>query len=154
MSSMIDLFDIIDKSLTKETYDNSKEKKLYDDLIELGHQPNRNNSKEESTLYTTLINHGKEWLSEEQLEILKQMGIYIPEKLSQEDLSAILFEELMELGHQPSQAIPEESNLYSRLVQRGAKYLTEDQLQELSNYGIYIPKAKTQDERGNQLFNE
>ena len=27
MSSMIDLFDIIDKSLTKETYDNSKEKK-------------------------------------------------------------------------------------------------------------------------------
>lgn len=26
MSSMIDLFDIIDKSLTKETYDNSKEK--------------------------------------------------------------------------------------------------------------------------------
>ena len=111
MSSMIDLFDIIDKSLTKETYDNSKEKKLYDDLIELGHQPNRNNSKEESTLYTTLINHGKEWLSEEQLEILKQMGIYIPEKLSQEDLSAILFEELMELGHQPSQAITEESNL-------------------------------------------
>ena len=154
MSSMIDLFDIIDKSLTKETYDNSKEKKLYDDLIELGHQPNRNNSKEESTLYTTLINHGKEWLSEEQLEILKQMGIYIPEKLSQEDLSAILFEELMELGHQPSQAIPEESNLYSRLVQRGAKYLTEEQLKELSNYGIYIPKAITQDERSNQLFNE
>lgn len=34
MSSMIDLFDIIDKSLTKETYDNSKEKKLYDELIE------------------------------------------------------------------------------------------------------------------------
>ena len=154
MSSMIDLFDIIDKSLTKETYDNSKAKKLYDDLIELGHQPNRNNSKEESSLYTALISHGREWLTEEQLDILKQMEIYIPEKLSQEDLSAILFEELMELGHQPSQAIPEESNLYSRLVQRGAKYLTEDQLQELSNYGIYIPKAMTQDERGNQLFNE
>ena len=154
MSSMIDLFDIIDKSLTKETYDNSKAKKLYDDLIELGHQPNRNNSKEESSLYTALISHGREWLTEEQLDILKQMEIYIPEKLSQEDLSAILFEELMELGHQPSQAIPEESNLYSRLVQRGAKYLTEEQLQELSNYGIYIPKAMTQDERGNQLFNE
>ena len=154
MSSMIDLFDIIDKSLTKETYDNSKAKKLYDDLIELGHQPNRNNSKEESALYFALITHGKEWLSEEQLEILKQIGIYIPKKLSQEDLSAILFEELIELGHQPSQAISEESNLYSRLVQRGAKYLTEEQLQELSNYGIYIPKAMTQDERGNQLFNE
>lgn len=154
MSSMIDLFDIIDKSLTKEIYESSKAKKLYNDLIELGHQPNRNNSKEESSLYTALISHGREWLTEEQLDILKQMGIYIPEKLSQEDLSAILFEELMELGHQPSQAIPEESNLYSRLVQRGAKYLTEEQLQELSNYGIYIPKAMTQDERGNQLFNE
>lgn len=53
-----------------------------------------------------------------------------------------------------SQAIPEESNLYSRLVQRGAKYLTEEQLQELSSYGIYIPKAMTLDEKGNQLFNE
>ena len=68
MSSMIDLFDIIDKSLTKETYENSKAKKLYDDLIELGHQPNRNNSKEESSLYTALISHGKEWLSDEQIE--------------------------------------------------------------------------------------
>ena len=154
MSSMIDLFDIIDKSLTKETYENSKAKKLYDDLVALGHQPNRNNSKKESALYTALISHGKEWLTEEQLEILKQIGIYIPEKLSQEDLSAILFEELMELGHQPSQTIPEESNLYSRLVQRGAKYLTQEQLKELSNYGIYIPKAMTQDERCNQLFNE
>lgn len=154
MSSMIDLFDIIDKSLTKETYENSKAKKLYNDLVALGHQPNRNNSKEESALYTALISHGKEWLTDEQIETLRQMGIYIPEKLSQEDLSAILFKELMELGHQPSQAIPEESNLYSRLVQRGAKYLTEEQLQELSNYGIYIPKAMTQDERGNQLFNE
>ena len=151
---MIDLFDIIDKSLTKETYENSKAKKLYDDLIELGHQPNRNNSKEESSLYTALISHGKEWLSDEQIETLKQMGIYIPEKLSQEDLSLILFQDLIELGHQPSQSISEESNLYSRLVQRGAKYLTKEQLQELSNYGIYIPKAMTQDERGNQLFNE
>ncbi len=154
MSSMIDLFDIIDKSLTKETYENSKAKKLYDDLVVLGHQPNRNNSKEESTLYTALINHGKEWLTEEQIETLKQMGIYIPEKLSQEDLSSILFQDLIDLGHQPSQNISEESNLYSRLVQRGAKYLTEEQLQELSNYGIYIPKTMTQDERGNQLFND
>lgn len=154
MSSMIDLFDIIDKSLTKETYENSKAKKLYDDLVVLGHQPNRNNSKEESALYTSLINHGKEWLTEEQIETLKQMGIYIPEKLSQEDLSSILFQDLIDLGHQPSQNISEESNLYSRLVQRGAKYLTEEQLQELSNYGIYIPKTMTQDERGNQLFND
>lgn len=154
MSSMIDLFDIIDKSLTKETYENSKAKKLYDDLVVLGHQPNRNNSKEESTLYTSLINHGKEWLTEEQIETLKQMGIYIPEKLSQEDLSSNLFQDLIDLGHQPSQNISEESNLYSRLVQRGAKYLTEEQLQELSNYGIYIPKTMTQDERGNQLFND
>ena len=152
MSSMIELFDIIDKSLTKETYTNSKAKKLYDDLIALGHQPNRKNSKEEAALYTALICHGKEWLTEEQLQTLKQMGIYIPEKLSQEDLSAILFEELIELGHQPSPSIPEESNLYGRLVQRGDKYLTEEQLQELSQYGIYIPKAMTQDERGNQLF--
>ena len=154
MSSMIDLFDIIDKSLTKETYENSKAKKLYNDLIELGHQPNRNNSKEESALYTALINHGKEWLSEEQLEILKQMGIYIPEKLSQEDLSAILFEELMELGHQPSQAIPEESNLYSRLVQRGAKYLTEEQLQELSKLGIKLPETKGESRESEEFFNE
>ena len=81
MSSMIDLFDIIDKSLTKETYENSKAKKLYNDLIELGHQPNRNNSKEESALYNALINHGKEWLTEERLDILRKMGIYIPEKI-------------------------------------------------------------------------
>lgn len=154
MSSMIDLFDIIDKSLTKETYENSKAKKLYNDLIELGHQPNRNNSKEESALYTALINHGKEWLTEERLDILRQMGIYIPEKLSQEDLSAILFEELMELGHQPSQAIPEESNLYSRLVQRGAKYLTEEQLQELSKLGIKLPETKGESRESEEFFNE
>ena len=65
-----------------------------------------------------------------------------------------LYDDLVALGHQPSQTIPEESNLYSRLVQRGAKYLTQEQLKELSNYGIYIPKAMTQDERCNQLFNE
>ncbi len=154
MSSMIELFDIIDKAITKETYESSKAKKLFDDLVALGHQPNRRNSKEESALYTALLNHGKEWLTKEKLEILQQMGIYIPKKLSQEDLSAILYEELIELGHQPSQSVPEEFNLYSRLVQRGARYLTEEQLQELSKYGIYIPKQMTYDERSNQLFNE
>lgn len=156
MSSMIDLFDIIDKSLTKETYENSKAKKLYNDLIELGHQPNRNNSKEESALYTALINHGKEWLTEERLDILRQMGIYIPEKLSQEDLSAILFEELMELGHQPARASKDkvEANLYGRLQRHGREWLTDEQLLELSKLGIKLPETKDESRESEEFFNE
>lgn len=154
MSSMIDLINVIDKSLNRDTFRNSKAKKLFADLIALGHQPNRNNSKYEASLYTALISHGREWFSEEQLTVLNQLGIYIPKKLDQEDLSLILFNDLKELGHQPSQSVDDEKNLYSRLVQRGSKYLTEEQLKELSRFGIYIPQEKTKDERGEQLFNE
>ena len=154
MSSMIDLLNSLSKCITKETIEQSKAKKLYDDLLKLGHQPNRNTSKYESSLYTALINHGREWLTEEQLANLGQCGIYIPQQLSQEDLGLILFDDLMTLGHQPSQNIEEEQRLYSRLVQRGEKFLSQEQLEELAKYGIYVPKAITSEERGNQLYNE
>lgn len=75
MSSMIDLLNSLSKCITKETIEQSKAKKLYDDLLKLGHQPNRNTSKYESSLYTALINHGREWLTEEQLANLGQCGI-------------------------------------------------------------------------------
>ena len=154
MSSVIDLLSSLSKCITKETIEQSKAKKLYDDLLKLGHQPNRNNSKYESSLYTALINHGREWLTEEQLVTLGQYGIYIPQQLSQEDLGLILFDDLMTLGHQPSQNIKEEQNLYGRLASRGEKFLSQEQLEELAKYGIYIPKAITTEERGNQLYED
>lgn len=154
MSSMIDLLSSLSKCITKETIEQSKAKKLYDDLLKLGHQPNRNISKYESSLYTALINHGREWLTEEQLVTLGQYGIYIPQQLSQEDLGLILFDDLMTLGHQPSQNIKEEQSLYGRLAQRGEKFLSQEQLEELAKYGIYIPKAITAEERGNQLYED
>ena len=154
MSSMIDLLSSLSKCITKETIEQSKAKKLYDDLMKLGHQPNRNASKYESSLYTALINHGREWLTEEQLVTLGQYGIYIPQQLSQEDLGLILFDDLMTLGHQPSQNIKEEQNLYGRLASRGEKFLSQEQLEELAKYGIYIPKAIPTEERGNQLYEE
>ena len=154
MSSMIDLLSSLSKCITKETIEQSKAKKLYDDLLKLGHQPNRNTSKYESSLYTALINHGREWLTEVQLVTLGQYGIYIPRQLSQEDLGLILFDDLMTLGHQPSQNIKEEQNLYGRLASRGEKFLSQEQLEELAKYGIYIPKAITTEERGNQLYED
>ena len=154
MSSMIDLLSSLSKCITKETIEQSKAKKLYDDLLKLGHQPNRNTSKYESSLYTALINHGREWLTEVQLVTLGQYGIYIPRQLSQEDLGLILFDDLMTLGHQPSQNIKEEQNLYGRLASRGEKFLSQEQLEELDKYGIYIPKAITTEERGNQLYED
>lgn len=152
MSSMIDLFDIIDKSLTKETYENSKAKKLYNDLIELGHQPNRNNSKEESALYTALINHGKEWLTEEQLQELSKLGIKLPETKGESRESEEFFNELMLLGHQPKKSNPEETSLYRKLQRRGSTLLTPEQRERLSQLGIAVPVRLEQSDYIEQAF--
>lgn len=155
MSSMIDLFDIIDKSLTKETYENSKAKKLYDDLIELGHQPSQSIS-EESNLYSRLVQRGAKYLTKEQLQELSNYGIYIPKAMTQDERGNQLFNELVQFGHQPAGTSKDkaEVNLYGRLQRHGKEWLTEEQLLELSKLGISLPKTKDESRESEEFFNE
>lgn len=155
MSSMIDLFDIIDKSLTKETYENSKAKKLYNDLIELGHQPSQA-IPEESNLYSRLVQRGAKYLTEEQLQELSNYGIYIPKAKTQDERGNQLFNELVQFGHQPARASKDkvEVNLYGRLQRHGREWLTEEQLQELSKLGIKLPETKGESRESEEFFNE
>lgn len=155
MSSMIDLFDIIDKSLTKETYENSKAKKLYNDLIELGHQPSQA-IPEESNLYSRLVQRGAKYLTEEQLQELSNYGIYIPKAMTQDERGNQLFNELVQFGHQPARASKDkvEANLYGRLQRHGREWLTDEQLLELSKLGIKLPETKDESRESEEFFNE
>lgn len=153
-ADFISILSSIDSKLTNEKFLESKGKQLFEDLLKLGHQPNRYNSKEESRLYTMLITRAKDILTREQQLELSKFGIYIPKKLSELDLSEILFNELLELGHQPRQTIKEELALYGRLVQRGERFLSEEQLAVLKQHGIYIPLQKNDKERSEDLYNE
>ena len=107
-------------------------------------------------MYSRLVQRGAKYLTEDQLQELSNYGIYIPKAMTQDERGNQLFNELVQLGHQPARTSKDkaEANLYGRLQRHGKEWLTEEQLLELSKLGITLPKIKDESRESEEFFNE
>ena len=102
------------------------------------------------------MQRGAKYLTEDQLQELSNYGIYIPKAMTQDERGNQLFNELVQLGHQPARTSKDkaEANLYGRLQRHGKEWLTEEQLLELSKLGITLPETKDESRESEEFFNE
>lgn len=109
----------IPKAITSEERGNQ----LYEELIKFGKQPRRTSEDQtEVNLYGRFQRHGREWLTDEQIKSLSEIGIALPVQKDEKKESEQFFNELIQLGHQTKKSNLEEISLYKKLMRRVQVY--------------------------------